>query len=354
METPEKIGSTAVYKATSIDRRVCAAPMMDYTDRHFRYLLRLLNPTALLYTEMVNAQALLRGDAERHLACDELEHPLALQLGGNEPRQLAAAARIALDYGYAEINLNCGCPSDRVQSGRFGACLMAEPQLVAECVAALRDVVPVPVTVKCRIGIEPRPVEPADDFQFLRNFVAAVTAAGCDVLVLHARKAMLNGLSPKQNRSIPPLRFDVAAQLRAEFPGLALVVNGGIRTVVAAQEVLRTFDGVMLGRELCDNPYRLAELYAAIVDPQWMPPTRAAVVACYTEYMHARAAEGHPVAAMLRRALPLFAGQPGARSWRRLVGEQAALTQPKPDILLAALRMVMPVPQPADRLSPAL
>jgi tRNA-dihydrouridine synthase A len=320
-----------------LDRRICVAPMMDYTDRHFRFLLRLLSPSALLYTEMVNAQAILRGDPERFLGRDASEHPVALQLGGSDPRALADAARIGASFGFDEINLNCGCPSDRVQSGRFGACLMAEPERVAASVAAMRNAVKVPVTVKCRIGIEPR--EPGDDYEFLHDFITTVAAAGCDVFVVHARKAILTGLSPKENREIPPLRFDVVEQVRRDFPSLTLVLNGGIRTIEQAVQCLQGFDGVMMGREICENPYRLAELHRALCDPQWHP-TRESIIERYIEYINERQSEGHRLAPMLRHALPLYSGQPRARSWRRFISERATLATTTPNILRDSLRIV--------------
>jgi tRNA-dihydrouridine synthase A len=322
---------------SSLNRRICVAPMMDYTDRHFRFLLRLLSPTALLYTEMINAQAILRGDPQRFLAFDPSEHPVALQLGGSDPQMLAAAARIGEEYGYDEINLNCGCPSDRVQSGRFGACLMAEPKRVAESVAAMRAVVKVPVTVKCRIGIEPR--DSGDDYEFLHLFIGSVAAAGCDVFVIHARKAILTGLSPKENREVPPLRFDVAEQLRRDFPTLTMIVNGGIRSLDQTSQYLQTFDGVMLGREICDNPYRLAELHRAYYSSAWQP-TRESIIARYVPYIYERLAEGHRLAPMLRHVLALYSGMPGARSWRRFISERATLASTTPDILRESLRIV--------------
>ena len=321
-----------------IDRTISVAPMMDYTDRHFRFLLRLLSPGALLYTEMVNAQAVVRGNPDRWLAFDANEHPVALQLGGNDPPVLAAAARIGASYGYDEINLNCGCPSDRVQSGRFGACLMAEPQRVAECVAAMRAAVDIPITVKCRIAIEPR--EPGDDYDFLSTFVAAVAQTGCRIFIVHARTAILTGLSPKENREIPPLRFELARRLRHDFPRLTLVANGGIRTVQQAAEHLRDFDGVMLGREICQNPFRLAELHEACCAPSWIPPTRESVVVKYMSYASDRLAKGDRLAPILRHTLALYAGQPGARSWRRFISERAALSTSSPDILRESLRIV--------------
>jgi tRNA-dihydrouridine synthase A len=334
-----------------IDRKLSVAPMMDYTDRHFRFLLRLLNPTALLYTEMINAQAIVRGDPQRWLAFDPSEHPVALQLGGNDPEMLASAARIGADFGYDEINLNCGCPSDRVKSGRFGACLMAEPARVADCVAAMRSVVPIPITVKCRIGIEPR--EPGDEYQFLREFISTVASAGCDVFVIHARKAILTGLSPKENREIPPLRYDVAGQLKRDFPCLTFVVNGGIRTVEQARTFLGTYAGVMMGREICDNPYRLAELHKSLCDSTWKP-TRESVVVQYVHYMHERLKEGHRLAPMLRHALTLYAGLPRGRSWRRFISERATLASTTPDILIDALRIVREFPVEPTRLEQQL
>ena len=267
MEGTEKIAVSADKSAISLDRRISVAPMMDYTDRHCRYFLRLLSPSALLYTEMITAAAIVRGDAARLLEFHPAEHPVALQLGGSNPRELARAARIGAEFGYDEINLNCGCPSDRVQSGRFGACLMAEPSLVGECVSAMRAAVDVPVTVKCRIGIEPMPHTATDAYEFLVRFVDAVARAGCTVFVVHARQAVLNGLSPKENREIPPLQYDVVRQLRADFPALTFVVNGGVRTLEDALEHLRLFDGVMIGREAYQNPYLLALLHRAVVDP---------------------------------------------------------------------------------------
>ena len=323
----------------NLDRRICVAPMMDYTDRHFRFLLRLLSPSALLYTEMINAQAILRGDPRRLLEFDASENPVALQLGGNDPSGLAAAGRIGESFGYDEINLNCGCPSDRVQSGRFGACLMAEPERVAASVAAIRAVVKVPVTVKCRIGIEPR--EPGDEYEFLHAFITTVAAAGCQVFVVHARKAILTGLSPKENREIPPLRFDVVEQLRRDFPQLTLVINGGLRSIAQTAQCLQVFAGVMLGREICENPYRLAELHREFYDSQWYP-AREAVIERYIEYINERVAEGHRLAPMLRHALPLYNGLPRARSWRRFISERATLATTTPNILRDSLRIVGP------------
>jgi tRNA-dihydrouridine synthase A len=322
-----------------LDRRISVAPMMDYTDRHCRYLMRLISPSALLYTEMVTSQAVLRGDAARLLAFDPAEHPVALQLGGSDARSLAQAARIGASAGYDEINLNCGCPSDRVQSGRFGACLMDEPGRVADCVAAMRAAVDVPVTVKCRIGIEPTRSTLSDQ-EFLAGFVGTVAAAGCEVFVVHARKAILDGLSPKENREVPPLRYEVVSRLAADFPTLTIVLNGGVRRLTDVLGHLETFAGVMIGREAYQNPYLLAELHGAVVDPAWRGPTREDVVRRYVPYVGARLAEGHKLNALTRPLLGLYAGRPGARSWRRYLSEQATRPQTAAEFLLDSLRIV--------------
>ena len=313
--------------------------MMDYTDRHCRYLMRLITPSALLYTEMVTAQAVLRGDAARLLAFDPSEHPVALQLGGSDPQSLARAAAIGAAAGYDEINLNCGCPSDRVQSGRFGACLMDEPDRVAECVAAMRSAVDVPVTVKCRIGIEPSRSS-LPDYEFLARFVATVAAAGCEVFVVHARKAILDGLSPKENREVPPLRYDVVKQLAEDFATLAIVLNGGVRRLTDVLSHLETFAGVMIGREAYQNPYLLAELHGAVRDPAWNAPPREDVVRRYVPYVRARLEEGHRLHALTRPLLGLYAGRPGARSWRRYLSEHCARPQTPAEFLIDSLRIV--------------
>jgi tRNA-dihydrouridine synthase A len=336
-------GPTLAKKMSDIsklDRRVCTAPLMDYTDRHCRYFLRLLSPSALLYTEMITASAIVRGDAARLLAFHPDEHPVALQLGGSNPSELAQAARMGERLGYDEINLNCGCPSDRVQSGRFGACLMAEPKLVAECVSAMREAVNVPVTVKCRIGIDPMPHTATDAYEFLVRFVNSVAQTGCTVFAVHARQAVLNGLSPKENREIPPLQYDVVRQLRADFPTLTFVVNGGIRTLEDALEHLRLFDGVMIGREAYQNPYLLALLHRAVVDPQWSLPSREEIVERYVPYVQDRLAEGHRLRSMIRHVQGLYAGLPRVRSWRRFLSERASAPDARADVLMDALRIV--------------
>jgi len=316
-----------------IDRRICVAPMMDYTDRHCRYLLRLVSPGVLLYTEMVTAQALAHGDVERLLGFDRAEHPVALQLGGSDPALLAHAARLGAARGYDEINLNVGCPSDRVQSGRFGACLMAEPALVADCVRAMREAVRVPVTVKCRIGIDDQ-----DDYAFLERFVATVREAGVDTFIVHARKAYLQGLSPKENREVPPLRYEVPLQLKREHPDLVVILNGGLKTVTQVREWLPRFDGVMLGRQAYHEPYLLAELWHEFVDPAAALPTRASIVARYADYVERMLGEGHRLPLMLRHIHGLYAGFPGARSWRRFLSEQGTRPGAGAAVLRTSLR----------------
>ena len=339
VETTDKIRCPSDDPVEDLDRRISIAPMMDYTDRHCRYFLRLLSPGALLYTEMITAPAIVRGNAERLLAFDASEHPVALQLGGSDTRELAIAARRGAQEGYDEINLNCGCPSDRVKSGRFGACLMGEPALVADCVKAMRDVVDLPVTVKCRIGIDPMP-EVGDEYEFLTNFVATVADAGCEVFIIHARRAVLNGLSPKENREIPPLRYDIARKLRRDFPALRMILNGGIRTIEQVEAELPHFDGVMIGREAYQHPYLIAQLHQRFIDPSWLPPSREEVIERYIPYVRARLAEGHRLRTMLRHVQGLYAGLPNVRSWRRFLSEQAATSSAGAEVLRDALRIV--------------
>jgi tRNA-dihydrouridine synthase A len=314
--------------------------MMDYTDRHCRYLLRLLSPSALLYTEMITAAAIVRGDAERLLAFDATEHPVALQLGGSDPVELARAAAVSEAFGYDEVNLNCGCPSDRVRSGRFGACLMGEPLLVADCIRAMREAVQVPVTVKCRIGIDPMPADYSDEYDMLTRFISQVAHAGCAVFVVHARRAVLNGLSPKENREIPPLRYDVVSRLRAEFPDLTFVLNGGVRTADEVASHLRDFHGVMLGREAYRHPYLLALLHQQIVAPEASLPNREWVVGQFATYAQARVAEGYRLRSMVRHIQGLYAGLPNVRPWRRYLAEQVAQPGANPALLLDALRIL--------------
>jgi len=299
--------------------RLSVAPMMDWTDRHCRYFHRLLSPHARLYTEMVTSPALIHGDRERLLGFDRAEHPLALQLGGSDPRELAEAARIAVQYGYDEINLNVGCPSDRVQSGRFGACLMCEPALVAECFAAMQEAVAIPVTIKCRLGVDAQ-----DEYADLQHFIGAVSAKGCTVFVVHARKAWLQGLSPKENRDVPPLNYERVYQLKRDFPQLTIIINGGIDKVVEVQNHLRHVDGAMLGRVAYHEPYRLAELEQALHATPL--PAREEVIERMRPYIEAHLAAGGKLQHISRHMLGLYQGLPGARRWRRHLSENAHRT----------------------------
>jgi len=305
--------------------------MMDWTDRHCRYFLRLLTPSALLYTEMVTAQAIMHGDRGRLLGFDPAEQPVALQLGGSDAAMLASAARAGENFGYDEINLNVGCPSDRVQSGRFGACLMAEPALVRDCVAAMREAVGVPVTVKSRIGIDDH-----EDYGFLRDFVGTVAESGCGTFIVHARKAILSGLSPKENREVPPLCYEFVYRLKAEFPGLVIVLNGGVRDLDSVRAHLEKVDGVMIGREAYHNPYFLAELEHALHGVE--PPSREAVMSAFADYAEARLAEGVRLSSMTRHVLGLYLGRPGARRWRRQLSEGACKRGAGPEVIREAMR----------------
>ena len=314
----------------AIDRKVAVAPMMDWTDRHCRYLLRAFSPRALLYTEMITAAAIVHGDSARLLRLSAAERPLALQLGGSDPDLLAAAARAGAAAGYDEINLNCGCPSDRVHAGAFGACLMQTPDRVADCVAALCESVRIPVTVKMRIGVLTRAGRDGAianfderDYERLQEFTASVARAGCGHFIVHARKAVLGGLSPKENREVPPLRFDVVQRLKQEFPALWIGVNGGLRTAAQGVAALHWCDGVMLGREVYHRPAVLAELHAQVFDDGWIAPHAASIVAHMAAYAEREVAAGEPAASITRHMLGLFAGQPGARRFRQCLSEGA-------------------------------
>jgi tRNA-dihydrouridine synthase A len=352
-----KTGVSVEKRSDSVDRRVSVAPMMEWTDRHCRYFLRQFSPHTRLYTEMIHASAVLRGDAARLLRYSPQEQPLALQLGGSEPRQLAAAARRAEDVGYVEVNLNCGCPSDRVRSGAFGACLMQRPQLVAECVAAMKQAVTVPVTVKFRIGVVDRDTVgdraraltrgqqfDATDALALEAFARALLAAKVDALIVHARKAVLGGLSPHENRTVPPLRYDAVAQLRSVLGGgvgqiarVPVVVNGGLRGCAEVVDALQVFDGVMIGREAYHRPELLAELHRAL-HPQDPPPPRPAQV---LEAMHAYAARevaaGTPLNAITRHMLGLLNGRPGAKALRQVLSADVQQGVPLQEIFSRAM-----------------
>ncbi|MFA7503302.1 MAG: tRNA dihydrouridine(20/20a) synthase DusA [Burkholderiaceae bacterium] len=313
----------------------CVAPMVDLTDRHCRYFHRLLSRHARLYTEMLSTKAVLLGDRARVLDFDAAEHPVALQLGGSDPAELAAAARVGVDHGYDEINLNCGCPSERVQQGAFGACLMAEPARVAECVLAMREAVDVPVTVKHRIGIGRN-----ESYGFVRDFVGTVARAGCEVFIVHARNAWLEGLSPKDNRTIPPLRYEIVHRLKADFPALRFVLNGGLRELETAGVASRGLDGVMLGRAAYENPWLLAGVDAACFGADGPAPVRPEVAMAMRDYARERLREGVALRAVTRHMLGLFNGLPGARRWRRSLSDVALLRNDDPDIIARALDMV--------------
>ena len=317
--------------------RLSVAPMMDWTDRHCRYFHRLLSKRALLYTEMVTTGALLHGDVPRHLDFNTEEHPLALQLGGSEPADLARCARLGEQWGYDEINMNCGCPSERVQRGSFGACLMAEPQLVAECVKAMLDVVDVPVTVKHRIGINKTENSP-ESYGFVRDFVGAVSEAGCTSFIVHARNAWLKGLSPKENRDIPPLRYDVVHRLKSDFPGIAFSINGGFTTAEQVGRQLLQLDGVMVGREAYHNPFWLAQWDAAFFgETPSVDVTRESVEAHMCDYMAREVAlRGTPWPSIARHMLGLRHGLPGSRRWRQVWSDHKLKQLPPHEVMALA------------------
>lgn len=320
---------------TKLDRTVSIAPMMDWTDRHDRYFLRLITSRALLYTEMVTTGAILFGDEQRHLAFDPAEQPLALQLGGSNPEDLAKCTKIAERYDYQEINLNVGCPSDRVQNGKFGACLMAEPKLVAQCVAAMKSVTDLPITVKNRIGIDD-----LDSYQHLVDFTGIVKDAGCVTFIIHARKAWLTGLSPKENRTIPPLDYPRVYQLKKDFPDLEIIINGGIQTLEEIDVHLTHVDGVMIGREAYQNPYFLAEIDKRYYGASDDTPERKDIIDTILPYVSREMKKGVPLKSITRHMLGLFQGRPGARAWRRHISENAHLPGAEVSVLTEAAEKV--------------
>ena len=311
--------------------------MMDWTDRHCRYFLRLVTRHARLYTEMITAPALAHGDVPHHLDFDPAEHPLALQLGGSDPRELAHAARLGAAFGYDEINLNCGCPSERVQTGSFGACLMADPALVAQCVRAMCDVVPVPVTVKHRIGLDA-----CDDYGFVRDFVGTVADAGCGTFIVHARNAVLKGLSPKENREIPPLRYGIVRDLARDFPALTIVLNGGLTAWDAMERELPAVGGVMVGRAAYHDPYLLAQADWRLFGDARPAPSRADIVRALARYAERQCAAGTPLRAITRHVLGLYHGQPGGRRFRQILSDARRLAQGDAELLLEALAATEP------------
>ncbi len=318
-----------------IDRAFCVAPMLDWTDRHERFFLRLISRHAVLYSEMVTTGAILHGDRDRFLAFNETEHPLALQLGGSDPQALAECARIAVDYAYDEINLNVGCPSDRVKSGSFGACLMAQPQLVADCIAAMQSAVDIPVTVKHRIGIDDR-----DSWDELCEFVETIAQVGCTVFIVHARKAWLQGLSPKENREIPPLSYETVHKLKQSYPQLEFIINGGFTDLQSAKQQLQFVDGVMMGREVYNNPYVLADVDRLFYGDDHVVPTRREVMEQLFSYVDAELTKGTRLHAITRHILGMFPGLPGAKAFRRYISENATKKDAGLDVLKQALAKV--------------
>jgi tRNA-dihydrouridine synthase A len=319
----------------TVSRRLSVAPMMDWTDRHDRYFLRLFSRHALLYTEMVTTGAIIHGDRERLLGFNEPEHPVALQLGGSSPTDLALCAKIAENWGYDEVNLNVGCPSDRVQNGAFGACLMAKPELVAECLHSMQQAVSIPVTVKHRIGIDD-----LDSYELLSRFITTVSSGGCSTFIVHARKAILQGLSPKENRDIPPLKYDWVYQLKRDFPALEIIINGGIKTLQQTQSHLQQVDGVMIGREAYHNPYILAQADALVFDDQNEPPNRHEVLRQFIPYIEEQMAKGVRLTQISKHILGLFHGQPNGRKFRQYISENAHQPGATAKVLQEAAKLV--------------
>jgi tRNA-dihydrouridine synthase A len=318
---------------------ISVAPMMDCTDKHDRYFLRLIAPDVLLYTEMITAQALIHGDRNYLLAFDPAEHPVALQLGGSDPSMLAQCAKMGEDKGYDEINLNVGCPSPRVSSGRFGACLMLEPKLVADCVVAMQSAVTIPVTVKCRIGIDNN-----DSYSELHAFVKLIASAGCKTFIIHARKAWLSGLSPKENREIPPLCYDVVKQVKQDFPELTIILNGGLKSIVDIDAQLPFVDGVMIGRAAYSNPYLLSEIQSKYFNDTDVL-SRHEVAKHFIPYVSHQLKSGIKLTGMTRHILGLFHGQRGAAAWRKYLSQHAFLKSAGIEVIENALSLCGPESQ---------
>ena len=310
--------------------------MLDWTDRFYRQFARQITRHTWLYTEMVTTGALLHGNRDRFLRFDPCEQPIALQLGGSDPAALAQCAKIAEQWGYDEVNLNVGCPSERVQEGSFGACLMAEPQLVADCVKAMRDVVSIPVTVKHRIGIDK-----VEEYDYLHNFVDVVAAAGCSTFIVHARNAILKGLSPKQNREIPPLKYDYVYRLKQQRPELEIIINGGITTLEQTDEHLRHVDGVMIGREAYHNPYLLVEADARYYGDHHAQPSRAEIIEALMPFVEQEVKDGVPLKIITRHILGLFQGMRGARYWRRQLSDHVQLKPNDPQLIVQTLQQML-------------
>lgn len=315
----------------NFSRLISVAPMMDYTDRHYRNFMRLITKHTLLYTEMITDKAVIHGDRERLIGFENTEHPIALQLGGSTPELLIEAAKIAQDFGYDEINLNVGCPSDRVQSGAFGLCLMKKPELVSECISAMANAVSIPVTVKTRTG-----VDDLDSYEYLHQFIETVKQAPCEHFIIHARKGWLNGLSPKENRTIPPLQYERVYQLKKDFPDLEISINGGVETLEQADTHLEHVDAVMIGRAAYHNPYALAAVDEKYFDGQ-PAPSREEVVEQFIPYIEQQMAKGIHLNSITRHIIGLFQGQPGAKNWRRYISENAHIKGADVEVLRDAL-----------------
>ncbi|MAM70775.1 MAG: tRNA dihydrouridine(20/20a) synthase DusA [Gammaproteobacteria bacterium] len=319
----------------AVSHKFCVAPMMDWTDRHCRYFLRLISRHALLYTEMVTSGALIHGERERFLRFNPEEQPVAIQLGGSDPQELAQCSKLAEQAGYREINLNVGCPSDRVQRGKIGACLMAEPELVADCVAEMKDTVQIPVSVKCRIG-----VDNIDSDEALLDFIGTIADAGCSCFILHARIAILDGLSPKQNREIPPLNYPRVYKVKQQFPDLEIVINGGIKTLAEAHEHLQQVDGVMLGREAYQQPYKLAEVDREFFHDQHEIPGRLQILEKFLPYVASELKQGTSLHHISRHILGLFHGQPSGKQFRRFLSENAYRADADLSVLKSAMHLL--------------
>ncbi len=319
------------------NRRLSIAPMLDCTDRHERYFLRLLSKHILLYSEMVTTNALLHTDPDQFLRHQEFEYPAVLQLGGSNPADLAKCSKMVEESGFQEVNLNCGCPSDRVQNGNFGACLMKDKNLVADCFKAMQDAVSIPVSIKCRIG-----VDEFDSWEFFRDFIGTIADAGCRIFIIHARKAWLKGLSPKENREVPPLNYDTVHRLKAEMPQLNISINGGIKTLDQTLELLQDLDGVMVGREAYENPWFLRDADERIFNDAnaAKPESRKALLEAYLPYVEMETARGTPATILVRHLYGLFNGKPGARKYRQYLGENAPKTNNPAEMIRRAMDLV--------------
>ncbi|MBW9258122.1 MAG: tRNA dihydrouridine(20/20a) synthase DusA [Candidatus Thiodiazotropha sp. (ex. Lucinisca nassula)] len=331
-----QIGEAKHDRESRLNRRLSVAPMLDWTDRYCRYFLRLISSHVLLYTEMVTTGAILHGNRARFLDFDPSEHPVALQLGGSEPEALAQCAKLGEAWGYDEINLNVGCPSDRVQSGRFGACLMLTPELVADCVKAMRDQVAIDVTVKHRIGVDNQ-----DSYQALCDFVGKVSDAGCETFIVHARKAWLQGLSPRENREVPPLHYETVHQLKRDFADLQIIINGGITTLEQVEQNLKQVDGVMIGREAYNNPWILSQADSLIYGSEGSPASRHQIIESMIPYIDQELSAGTPINRITRHILGLFQGLPGAKKWRRMLSEEAHKDGADSSLILRAAARVI-------------